>query len=124
VCRPSQFNGDVQARRRRRACGGRAERDDAIQREHEWPDGLRTTLTPPSSACDRSVTAMRAASISRHNVVVEYAMSNMQNNENNVQKNAAAQTDQQKEQERKDTLARQQKQEQDTKDASKNQQQK
>ena len=36
-------------------------------------------------------------------------MSTMQNNENNVQKNAAAQADQQKEQERKDTLAKQQK---------------
>ena len=35
-------------------------------------------------------------------------MSTMQNNENNVQKNAAAQIDQQKEQERKDTLAKQQ----------------
>lgn len=47
-------------------------------------------------------------------------MSTMQNNENNVQKNAAAQTDQQKEQERKDTLAKQQKQQQDNKDAPKN----
>lgn len=51
-------------------------------------------------------------------------MSNMQNNEKNVQNNAAAQTDPQKEQERKDTLAKQQKQEQDSKDTSKNPQQK
>ncbi|MCF7750875.1 hypothetical protein KQ945_08975 [Bacillus subtilis subsp. subtilis] len=51
-------------------------------------------------------------------------MSDMQNNENNVQKNAAAQTDQQKEQDRKDALAKQQKQEQGSKDTSKNPQQK
>jgi hypothetical protein len=51
-------------------------------------------------------------------------MSTMQNNENNVQKNAAAQADQQKEKERKDTLAKQQKQEQGNKDAPKNPQQK